>query len=372
MMNSNANARLGIQLAQQGRRQEALTYLRLAVQTEPPHVEVWLWLAHVTPLREEYHHCVQQALSLDPYHNTARQMHGMLNPSELRTTQFGTPTTSLSSNSQQMAVDDNLIHKMQRQRNSRRQRRWLLMLVLLGGLLATAIVIGTTFRDVLENDTDASTSTANAPLVVSVTPQNRDFSVSFSMQASETWLLATTDNAEWQAAKAAAGQGSALNNVLTALETDLTMLQINPANDDLVPQVRIVETNREAIVASSGQPLRLELVRLGAVYASMDDTSCRGIEQLANEQQRILDSTAATSSQTVIESRVIAQQNDRCLLFIHYFGRSALSELDEHIYVMFVPVGNQQLAEWHLTVVEPVHVRYQSAIETLLTTLQSD
>src|SRR5512146_2657707 len=72
---------MGLQLAQQGRRQEALAYLRQAVQTEPPTPEVWLWLAHVSPDINEYRNCVYQALLLDANHPTARQMQAALNQS---------------------------------------------------------------------------------------------------------------------------------------------------------------------------------------------------------------------------------------------------------------------------------------------------
>lgn len=74
MQPNYSNARTGIELARAGRRWEALAYLRQAVQNEPPHPEVWLWLAHVSNDLNEYRNCVYQALQLDAYHMVARQM----------------------------------------------------------------------------------------------------------------------------------------------------------------------------------------------------------------------------------------------------------------------------------------------------------
>jgi hypothetical protein len=76
--NPMQNALTGIQLAQAGRKMEALAYLREAVQREPVNAEVWLWLAHVTPDGREYQNCVYQALHLEPHHVIARQMQAAL------------------------------------------------------------------------------------------------------------------------------------------------------------------------------------------------------------------------------------------------------------------------------------------------------
>ena len=373
MNSSFANARLGIQLAQQGRRQEALTYLRLAVQTEQPNVDVWLWLAHVTPLREEYQHCVEQALQLDPYHNTARQMHAMLGGNDIQqnTTQYQSRVTNPNHNTQGIAVDDNLIRKMQRQRSSRQYRRLGLMLVLLMGLIAAAVAIGTTFRDELAGN-DADNNTQNT-LSVAVVPQNREFDVIFSMTVPESWLLADIQSEAWQAAKANISDLPAVQSIWETLEVDLAMVRINPANDDVEPHVAIVETDVAQFADSSGQPLRLELVRLGAVYASMDDASCDGIRQLAEEQQNTISESTDDAPSPIIENRVVTQTSNRCVYFVHYFGRSALSEQEEHIYVIYVPIPDQQLlAEWHLTIVDNLHADYRPDISELLTTLTAN
>jgi hypothetical protein len=78
MQNPMQNALTGIQLAQSGRKAEALAYLREAVHREPANAEVWLWLAHVTPDVREYQNCVYQALHLSPNHVIARQMQAAL------------------------------------------------------------------------------------------------------------------------------------------------------------------------------------------------------------------------------------------------------------------------------------------------------
>lgn len=73
-MDTHLLARKGIAFAQSNQRLEALSFLRQSVQSEPPHPEVWLWLAHVSPDINEYRNCVYQALKLDAYHMVARQM----------------------------------------------------------------------------------------------------------------------------------------------------------------------------------------------------------------------------------------------------------------------------------------------------------
>src|SRR5574341_827048 len=74
MFRPGPNAQTGIELARQGRKVEALAYLRRAVTSEPATAEVWLWLAHVTSDLNEYQNSVQHALRLEPDHLTARRM----------------------------------------------------------------------------------------------------------------------------------------------------------------------------------------------------------------------------------------------------------------------------------------------------------
>ncbi|NJL93292.1 MAG: hypothetical protein HC915_05950 [Anaerolineae bacterium] len=112
----------GIQLAQQGRKPEALGYLRHAVLTETVNAEVWLWLAHVTPDMREYQNCVVQALRLQPDHATALRMQANLD--------FRAQGRPVVAPTQEIGRLENAF---------RRQRRWRRWLILLNALLLLAV-----------------------------------------------------------------------------------------------------------------------------------------------------------------------------------------------------------------------------------------
>ena len=131
------NAVQGIQLAQQGRKMEALAYLREAVQREPVNAEVWLWLAHVTPDIHEYQNCIYQALVLSPNHQTARQMQDAL----MQTNSM--PVSQFSSGTSQM----NPVVLQSAQKRQQRRRVWRRVLILavigflLGGISAVVAIV---------------------------------------------------------------------------------------------------------------------------------------------------------------------------------------------------------------------------------------
>ncbi len=375
-MDSFSQARTGIQLAQQGRRAEALRYLRLASQQEPPHPEVWLWLAHVTPSLEEYRFCIQQALRVAPNHIVARQM-----DSALRTVPAISPaapapptlppgTGPISSQvvSQPVAVDANLINRMQRQRRKRSRRQRLMGLiafVLLVGLVGAVVLI---IGDDLLNDSNDNIGSA-PELMVTLQLSNQETPLRFRMATPPSWLLATLDDTRWINRSTALANNPAIQANWARFASDVTAVTINPADDSLGTPVSIVETNEAAILESDGYPLRLQLIRYGAIYASMDDASCQGLQQLAAEQQNALSSTQITAE--IIENQVVQQSSGTCVYLIHYVGTSALSGQTEHIYVIYVPVGLTALAEWHLTVIDTRHDQYRPDIEQLLDTLRA-
>lgn len=379
-MDSFPQARSGIQLAQQGRRAEAVRYLRLATQQEPPHPDVWLWLAHVTPSLDEYRYCVQQAITLAPSHVVARQMDAALRTVPMVTpapqNQLWPPSSSTGPMSPQngqmpsqpIAVDANLINRMQRQRRKRSRRQQLMafiaMILLIGLIGAAAIVFGQAWLN------DADTDNTEPPeLNVMVQVDTQSLPLRFRMMAPRSWLLADATSTRWQIRRDELANNPAVQADWARFEANLSNISINPADDSLETPVSIVETNLENILASGGYPLRLQLIRFGAIYASMDEASCSGLQQLANEQQNALAGTQITAD--IIENQVVQQSGGTCVYLIHYFGTSALSGQDEHIYVIYVPVGGTALAEWHLTVVDARHDQYRSDIEQLLDTLRA-
>jgi hypothetical protein len=124
------NALQGIQLAQQGRKMEALAHLREAVQREPVNAEVWLWLAHVTPDVHEYQNCVYQALLLSPNHQTARQMQDALMQTN------SVQVQPFSGGTSQMNPD--VLQNVQKRQRRRRIWRRVLLLAIIGFVLGGA------------------------------------------------------------------------------------------------------------------------------------------------------------------------------------------------------------------------------------------
>ena|SRR5690606_37141301 len=138
------NTMQGIQLAQIGRKNEALAYLREAVQQEPINEEVWLWLAHVTPDVHEYQNCVYQALLLSPNHNVARQMQDALMQAQM-SVQMAPPPPTMQAPPQMQPQFNTAVLMQARQKQ--RRRWWLKRIAILGivgsilGIVAAGLVL---------------------------------------------------------------------------------------------------------------------------------------------------------------------------------------------------------------------------------------
>lgn len=65
--------RAGKTAAQQGNREEAHRLFRRAIEIDPYHIQVWLWLATVVETDEDQIVCFQNVLEIDPHHLTARR-----------------------------------------------------------------------------------------------------------------------------------------------------------------------------------------------------------------------------------------------------------------------------------------------------------
>ncbi len=65
--------RAGKTAAQQGDREEAHRLFRRAIEIDPYHVQVWLWLATVVETDEDRLVCLQNALEIEPLNSTARR-----------------------------------------------------------------------------------------------------------------------------------------------------------------------------------------------------------------------------------------------------------------------------------------------------------
>lgn len=364
MMDPFPNARLGIQLAQQGRREDALSYLRIAVQSEPAHPELWLWLAHVTPRRDEYQHCVQQALVLAPNHATARQMFALLRNNTGSMPAIAQPNPS-SGQSRPMTVDEQLLRSMKKQKQRKGQRRFLLIMMAFWLIFGLAALIGLVFQDELNATFSDDDAPSPPQLTITVAPQNTDTVDHFRMAVPESWLVADANNSAWQEQRQRLEANELLQVDWSTLEHDASQLNISLENNLLSTQISIVETDAGRILDSGGFPLRLELVRLNRQEPLLaQGVDCDNMRRFAEEQRISL-----AEAESVVENAIVEQNNDRCIFYIHYRGSSALSKQVEHIFVIYVPIAPQGMAEWHLTVSDTGLADYQASIDALLRTI---
>ncbi|NDJ84372.1 MAG: hypothetical protein GYB66_00660 [Chloroflexi bacterium] len=373
-------ARNGIQLAQAGRRPEALEYLRQSVRSEAPDPEVWLWLAHVTPDIHEYRYSVERALVLSPNHPVGRQMQATLYQQypQLTAGHTAPPASGPAMASPDMpatasrAVDADLVHSVERRQRRRRSQRvitGLLLLFLLGlGLAGAALLL-------LEDQTATDSDTDSQSVRVTVdSPSSGQWT--FALQIPETWLLADSQSTEWQKAveRVLAAQdddtATALPAVWQRLEADLSEVRIDPETGTLQPHISFVETSVEQLQSDSANPPRLQLVRILETPDELDGTTCPEIERLAELRQSEIERIDA-ERQSVIGSGVQEPAADRCVFVVHFRDRSPLSGLYEHIYVVHIPAGEDYLAEWHLNVTDSYHDRYRDEIEMVIDSLRT-
>lgn len=326
------NTWTGIQLAQSGKRTEALDFLRRAVHQEQPTAEVWLWLAHVTPNLDEYRQCVAQALRLDPYHAVAHQMQNSLK-------QQLSPIAPPS-----LTVDSRLVTFMENRGRARRRRRFfitLLVLALLAALGAVGVLILSTQDDSTINST---------PRHLAITLSN-GFTWHFEANIPTSWILADSTSSEWLNTR---------ENLPTAVwsqfNVDLSTLSVNAASGEVTPKPTVIDTNPPDAHA----PLRLQLAYIRNVGTPID--SCADMQQWVNQTNLTQDTIVAAE---------IVQQQERCVFVVHYSAMSILTDMQEHIYVLHVPVNETTIAEWHLTVSDTHIEHYSEAIESLTETLRT-
>lgn len=333
-------AQTGIQLAQSGRRTEALDYLRRAVQqpNTTTNAEVWLWLAHVTPDLQEYRHCVAQALMLNPTHPIASQMQSALQPA----TPYPVSPPPLES-----AVT----YIEAKPQNRRRVRRRLLLLLILSLAGLAAILL------LRQNTQDKTSSLATHTL--SITANNRVFQI----EVPQTWLVADKSDPAWQAARQSLENEWPTLSAWGSAEVDLTRITVQP-NGFVQPPVTIIETAAEAIAHDQNNPLRLQWIK---VIAGITDTTCAGVQAYAEAQTTQLQQTLQNN---IVSTEVRKTHPAYCIFVMRYRGLSPLSNEMEDIYVIHVPLDATTLAEWHLTVRDAAHSRYLVIIDRVLNSIK--
>ncbi len=111
----------GKEAAKRGDRDRAHELFRRAVEIDPYHEQIWLWLASVVDTDDDRRVCFENVLALNPTHPTARQQLHLLNEKRL---QGALPTASPF-----------------KKRLSRRRKFFRLVLVLLIAVAASLAII---------------------------------------------------------------------------------------------------------------------------------------------------------------------------------------------------------------------------------------
>lgn len=386
-MDSLANARMGIELIQSGQRAEAINYLRRSVQVEPVTAEVWLWLAHVSADYHEYSHCVQQALSLDPQHHIALQMHhalqqmsgypAMQQPMPRSTGQYPAvaPPNAFSS-SQMLAVDGSLVASLEKKGKTRKLRRRLLsILFVCTVLIIVAVVVLSTSGQSVEDwfselFSDDKSAEDGETILITLPPSIGD-SVSFEVTLPDTWMLADTNSTAWIETRDELREKYGEEGESTfweRVEVDLDAVTLS--GDRLSPPVTIVETNVDGANRDPDNPPWLQLVRIVDLPDGLDGTSCETIRQIAESEAAELEQID-DERQSVVDYGVEEQDSGQCIFVVHFRDQSPLTNLVEHKYVIQIPLDNDRLAEWHLTVIDELHEDYESVVQTVMRTLKA-
>ena len=76
----------GKEAAKRGDRDRAHELFRRAVEIDPYHEQIWLWLASVVDTDDDRRVCFENVLALNPTHPTARQQLHLLNARRLQET----------------------------------------------------------------------------------------------------------------------------------------------------------------------------------------------------------------------------------------------------------------------------------------------
>lgn len=356
MNNPGAYTRTGVELAQQGRKQEALAYLRYAVTSEAMTPEVWLWLAHVTPDPNEYRHCVQQALYLQPGHPTAVRMQQDL---EYQSRGIYPANPGASEMAQRLE---------QHQRRRRRLRRTLVLLnLVVFGLIALALLLIQTDRlslDSLEEWGDFfSDLEPSKRLRFGVgTAQN---AVSFQVDVPESWYLADSGSPSWRNRRdhlndvfPATGEGPSL---WESYETDLGEVTLDPQTGAASDAVFILETNTEKLADNPNLPPYLTLVGVQSLPQGFSRADCTTQQALAS-----LEAAAVESNPSFVKAEVLTREGQDCLYYLEY--RSS-SDPATRFWDLRVPVEGTRLAIWQITVPAAQAESYENSVETILESL---
>lgn len=353
MFRMGPNAQAGVELAQQGRKLEALAYLRRAVTSEPVTADIWLWLAHVTNDVQEYRNCVQQALRLQPEHPTARRMQIDL---DYQSQGMPPPVTGSMP-----------VQKLDRRHA--RLRRWRRVLILLNAiLLITVCGWGTDqlLRTVSTEDLNNFIPLLEESKRLQFSAGPEDDIYNFQVDVPKSWYLADSGSPSWRAERdrlqAEFPSADASRNPWRELQADLSAITREPNTGAFSRPVIIVETDSEKIKVDQVHPPLLALIGVQALPEPARNTGCLALGELAEAQGE-----TAASSRDFIEADVRARSADDCVYYLAFEDRGA----GTRYWQIFVPVGADQLAVWQFTIPAALSEDYDDTLSVILNSLRA-
>lgn len=345
-----ANTKQGIELAQQGHQEDALAYLRRAVTTETVNAEVWLWLASVTPDRQEYRHCVNQALILSPDHPTALRMQ-----QDIDYQNYGAPPTTAAAQTSQA------LHHVDR--SQRRRRRILLLLVLIVLVLGCGVVGQAVLNRIEQEDVAELLPFIEQGKAIQFAVGNETDAIPFVVDIPQTWYLADTGSPSWQTQKESL-QNAIPDDFWEDIESDLGTVERIAATGEFIQPVVIVETNRDVIRQDPLFAATMRLLSLQTVSQDYPDNGCETIREIALTVQSL---SQANPNFVAAEAR--QRDDDSCMYFVHV--QDDFNGQPANVYTLSIPVGSEQLANWLVIIPTALQKDYENDIERIIDTLTS-
>jgi len=370
----------GIRLVQAGRKHEALPYLRYAARNESLNAEGWLWLAAASDDREEYRHCVQQALGLDPGHPVARQMRQALEAQEAQAqgvSGYGlyTPPYAMPGAAAPVAPD----YAARPRRRRRRRALWaLIALVGIGVLAGAALLLAGPIRraaDELRGEAGTGAKQPSLEVVVGSAPGFR-----FRMTVPPGWLPADIGDPAWVAVRdgLAAAFGSRVEgSVWEQVGASFGAVKRDPVYGQMIPSARVVDTD-DSRLRAYGVVTALSLDEIKAFPAAV----LSQMPEVCDRMRVIQDDYSVDSAGvSVMDSRIVTRAGEAgCALVVE----RAISDPTKIIFpvspalapdsmrevVIAVPVGGERYALWRLTLAEDAYPALRRDIEHLIETLE--
>ena len=347
---------MGIEMAQQGRKMEALAYLRRAVTTEALNAEVWLWLAHVSPDINEYQNCVHQALAHNPQHPTAQRMWQDI---EYQSGGMSPPMFAAEA-AQTMSQSHN------------RQTRLRRLLILLNVIMIT-FSCGVLGRIALErldvNDLNSLIPFLESSKRIQFAVGDETNAVGFQVDVPKSWFLADRGSPSWRAERDRLQRefppDVGEDNFWRDVETDLGEVTRHSLTGEFEDNVTILETDSELIQSSPDTIANLSLIAVNAISDEYPDNSCENLRQLAADERR-----TSQQSESFIDSEVRERDSGDCIT-VSEFLTTTDDNVEIRLFRINIPVAEKQLALWNIVIPDALYAdSYRSDVEQIIDSLR--